>query len=114
MNALVSSHGRLFYVFDEGPTSSIMLPPSWRLIARDAFSGVILWKRRLPTWHPHLWPMKSGFAQMPRRLVAVDGKVFVPLGYEEALSCLDAATGETLRTYQPRRLSVQTACSFFS
>lgn len=111
MNALVSSHGRLFYVFDEGPTSSIMLPPSWRLIARDAFSGVILWKRRLPTWHPHMWPMKSGFAQMPRRLVAVDDKVFVPLGYEEALSCLDAATGETLRTYPDTKSAEEVICS---
>ncbi|MHC4505944.1 MAG: outer membrane protein assembly factor BamB family protein, partial [Planctomycetota bacterium] len=111
MNALVATRGRLFYVFDEGPTSSIMLPPRWTLIARDAFSGVVLWKRGLPTWHPHLWPMKSGFAQMPRRLVAVEDRAYVPLGYEEPLSCLDAATGRTLWTCADTKSVEEVICS---
>ena len=100
MNALVSSQGRLFYVFDEGPTAAVMLPAEWTLIARDAFNGTILWKRDLPSWHPHLWPMKSGFAQLPRRLVAVEEKVYLPWGMEAPLVCLDAATGRTMRTYE--------------
>ncbi|NQT13209.1 MAG: class I SAM-dependent methyltransferase, partial [Planctomycetes bacterium] len=45
MTALVSSGGRLFYVIDEGPTASIQLPAKWRLVARDAFNGTVLWKR---------------------------------------------------------------------
>ncbi len=99
LSACVSAKGRIFYIFDEGPTAAILLPPRWTLVARDAFNGTVLWKRQLPTWHPHLWPMKSGFAQLPRRLIAVGDRVYVTLGLEVPLSCLDAATGKTLRVY---------------
>ncbi len=98
-NAMVSAGGRLFYVFDEGPTSAIQLPPRWSLVARDAFNGCILWKRRIDPWQIHLWNLKSGPAQLPRRLVAVDDTVYVPLGLDKPLSALDAATGRTLRTF---------------
>ena len=98
-SALVSAGGRLFYIFDEGPRASIQLPPDWKLIARDAFNGVILWKRSIPQWHTHLWPLKSGPAQLPRRLVAVGDRVYVTLGIRAPLVALDAATGETVRTY---------------
>lgn len=99
-SALVSSGGRIFYIFDEGPTSSILLPPKWTLIARDAFNGTILWKRPIGKWHTHLWPLKSGPAQLPRRLVAVGERVYVTLGIDAPLTALDAATGETVRTYE--------------
>ena len=99
LSALVSANGRLFYIMDEGPRSSIQLPPKWTLVARDAFSGVILWKRPIETWYPHLWPAKSGHAQLPRRLVAVGDRVYVTLGIDAPLTALDAATGETVRTY---------------
>ena len=98
-NALVSSGGRIFSIFDEGPTSAIQLPPKWSLIARDAFNGCLLWKRPLGKWHTHLWPLKSGPAQLPRRLVAVGDTVYVTLALDAPLSALDAATGETIRTY---------------
>ena len=99
MNAMASTGGILYYVIDQGPTEAIMLPPEWTLVARDGFCGTVLWKRPLPSWHPHLWPMKSGFAQLPRRLVAVDGHVYLPLGMAAPLSCLDGATGEVVRSY---------------
>ena len=99
MNAMVSAGGRIFYIFDEGPTDSILLPTRWTLIARDAFNGVILWKRPFPTWHPQLYPFKSGPAYLPRRLVAVGDRVYVTLGIDAPLTCLDAVTGKTLRTY---------------
>jgi len=47
MTAMVSAAGRVFYVMDEGPVASIQLPPAFYLTARDAFNGVVLWKRRL-------------------------------------------------------------------
>jgi outer membrane protein assembly factor BamB len=99
-SAMVSGGGRQFYIFDEGSTASIMLPPKTVLVARDAFSGVILWKRSIPKWHPHLWPFKSGPAQLQRRLVAVGDRVYVTLGLDAPLLALDAATGETVRTYE--------------
>ncbi|NQU20957.1 MAG: PQQ-binding-like beta-propeller repeat protein [Candidatus Nealsonbacteria bacterium] len=100
MNAMVSAGGRLFYVMDEGPTSSVQLPPEWRLVARNAFNGVVLWRRNIPLWHTHLWPLKAGPATIPRRLVAVGDRVYVTLGLAAPVTALDAATGETVKTYQ--------------
>jgi outer membrane protein assembly factor BamB len=98
-SAMVSAGGRVFHIFDEGSTASIMLPAKWRLIARDAFNGVVLWKREIPTWWTHFMPLKSGPAQLPRLLVASGDHVFVTLGRHEPISKLDAATGETIKTY---------------
>ena len=103
INALVSTGGRIFYIIDEGPMTSIQLPPKWRLIARDAFNGSILWKRSIGLWYPHLWPLKSGPAKLPRRLVAVGNRVYVTLGFEASVTVLDAATGKTLLTYEGTR-----------
>jgi len=100
MTSLVSTGGRLFYIFDEGPTASIQLPASWRLIARDAFNGTILWKRDIDSWNTTQWPLKSGPAHLTRRLVAVGDRVYVTLGLEAPVTALDAATGQTLLSYE--------------
>jgi len=99
MSALVSGKGRIFYIFDEGSPVSPQLPSSWKLIARDAFSGVLLWKRDIAKWHTNLWPLKSGPAQLPRRLVVDGDTVYVTLGIAAPVVALDAATGKTLRQY---------------
>jgi len=99
VSAMVSAGGRVFYIFDEGSTASIMLPAKTFLIARDAFNGMILWKRSIPNWFTHLWPFKSGPTQLQRRLVAMGDRVYVTLGLDAPLVALDAATGETVRTY---------------
>ncbi len=99
MSALVSTNGRMFYIMDEGSRISIQLPPKWKLIARDAFNGTVLWKRDIETWQSHLWPLKSGPTQLSRRLVSSDDTVYATLGYDAPLSALSAATGETIRTY---------------
>ena len=107
MSALVTAGGRLFYILDEGSRASIQLPSHWALIARDAFSGVVLWKRPIPEWHTHLWPLKSGPALLTRRL-ATDGEgVYTTLGIEAPLVALDAATGKTLRTYQQTKPALE-------
>ncbi|MEZ6040166.1 MAG: class I SAM-dependent methyltransferase [Planctomycetaceae bacterium] len=59
MSALVSTNGRMFYIMDEGSRVSIQLPPKWKLIARDAFNGTVLWKRDMENWQSHLWPLKK-------------------------------------------------------
>ncbi|UCF15536.1 MAG: PQQ-binding-like beta-propeller repeat protein, partial [Phycisphaerales bacterium] len=100
MHALVSTGGRIFYTIDEAPMASIQLPADWYLIARDAFNGALLWKRSIPEWYPHLWPLKSGPAKLPRRLVAVGDRVYFTLGYEAPVTAMDAATGKTLFTYE--------------
>jgi outer membrane protein assembly factor BamB len=100
MSALVSEGGRLIYVMDEGSRISIQTPSDWKLIARDAFNGTILWKRQIEDWQHHLWPLKSGPTQLARRLVAVDGRVYCTLKFESPLHVLDAASGETIMTLE--------------
>ena len=65
LTALVSAQGRVFYIMDEGPAHSILLPSQWSLIARDAFNGVLLWKRGIREWLTQLWPLKSGPTNCP-------------------------------------------------
>ncbi|MGB7347645.1 MAG: PQQ-binding-like beta-propeller repeat protein [Pirellulaceae bacterium] len=100
MSALVSTGGRMFYIMDEGSRISIQLPSKWKLIARDAFNGSVLWKRDIDEWQTHLWPLKSGPTQLSRRLVSDDKHVYVTLGFNAPLTALDAATGETVQTYE--------------
>ena len=100
MNAMVSANGRIFYALDEGLRNHIYLPADWRLIARDAFSGAILWEHKMADWHPQIWPLKSGPADLPRKLVAVGDRVYCSMGYNAPVSALDAATGEVIHVYK--------------
>jgi len=113
--AMVSAEGRLFCIFDEGPTGIVdpRIPDRWKLIARDAFNGVVLWKRDLDDWGWKAWQpqlasvdwrrMPSQRTALPagvaRRLVAAGDRLYVTLGYQTPLAALAAATGETLLTY---------------
>jgi len=99
-SVVVTSAGRLFAIVDEGPTASVALPPAWTLVARDAFNGVLLWKRPVGPWENHLRGFRSGPPEISRRLVAVGDRVYVTLGYGKPVTALDAATGETLKTYE--------------
>ena len=103
LNALVSANGRIFYIMDEGPRDSIQLPAQFFLTARDAFNGTVLWKRELPEWYNHLFPLKSGPSRLTRRLVAIGDEVYTTLGINAPLSAIDAATGKTIRTYDGTR-----------
>ena len=108
LTGMVSSGGRLFYILDEGPASiGGPLPDRWRLVARDAFSGVLLWKRPVPDWGWRAWspgePMNLRWGNprfIHRRLVAVEDRVYVTLGYGAPVAALDAATGKTIQTYR--------------
>ncbi|MHC4399264.1 MAG: outer membrane protein assembly factor BamB family protein [Planctomycetota bacterium] len=99
LSAAVSAGGRVFYILDEQSPASVLLPPKWSLIARDAFNGTVLWKRPIHQWHAHLWRLKSGPAQLPRRLVAAGDQVYATLLLDGPLVALDATTGDTVRTY---------------
>ena len=110
VSAVVSANGRLFYIFDEATRASVLTPPKWRLIARDAFNGKLLWKRKIELWHPHLWRLKSGPQLLARRLVAVGDRVYITLGIDAPLSVLDAATGKTIRTYDGTKATEEILC----
>lgn len=99
VSAVVSAGGRVFSIMDEGAPASVYLPARWFLSARDAYSGVLLWKVPVHEWHARLFPLKSGPQQLPRRLVAVGDRIYVTLGIDAPVSELDAATGRILRTF---------------
>jgi len=111
MQALVSAAGRVFYVMDEGPVESIQLPSNVVLTARDAFNGVVLWKRPLRGWFNALFPLKSGPGWMPRRLVAVGDRVYVSPGIGQDLLCLDAATGRVVCEYKDTAMTFEVIVS---
>ncbi len=102
-SAMVSEAGRIFFIVDEGSPVSIMLPSDWKLIARDAYNGGLLWKRPIARWQSRYWPMKNGPVVLPRRLVAAGGEVFVTLGIDAPIVALDASSGRTLRTFDQTR-----------
>jgi len=100
LSAMTSAGGRIFYIYDEGPTSQIHRRPEWRLIARDAFNGALLWKRHIPSWITHVYYFRSGPVWLGRRLVSTGGRVYATLDLAGCVSALDAATGRTVRTYE--------------
>jgi outer membrane protein assembly factor BamB len=113
--AMVSAKGRVFYVFDEGLTgvTTQSLPERWMLIGRDAFNGLLLWKRPLTQWRGDVWKSRSlrGIPMtIPRCLVAEGERVFVTLGYKAGVSVLDAATGEVLTTYKGTEGTEEVRC----
>jgi len=98
LSAMVSAAGRVFTIIDEGPISSVHLPAQWQLVARDAFSGVLLWKRSVANWESHLRGFRSGPPEIGRRIVAKGDRIYAALGYGEPVAILDAATGHSLMT----------------
>ncbi len=100
ISAVVSAAGRLFYIVDEAPAASILLTPQWSLVARDAFNGILLWRRAIPSWEPHLRGFRSGPPELSRRLVAAGNRVYATLGYGAPVAAIDAATGKTVITYK--------------
>ncbi len=100
VSVAVTSGGRVFSIMDEGPLASVYLPSKWSLTARDAFNGIVLWRKPIPLWHTQLFQLKSGPFQLPRRLIAVGDRVYVTVGLHAPVSELDAATGEIVRTFE--------------
>jgi len=105
-SAMVSAGGRLFYISDEAPACiGGSLPDRWFLVARDAFNGVLLWKRPIPEWGWRQWSTqwKGRFnipPHLPKRLVAAGERVFATLNFNAPVTALDAATGEVVRVYE--------------
>jgi len=109
IDAVVTTGGRIFYMADDAPASLSGfndLPDKWMLTARDAFNGVLLWKRPVEDWGWRAWKgnwYKGRADTYPRnihrRIVAAGDRLYATLGYRAAVSELDAATGEVLQAY---------------
>ncbi|NIM51449.1 MAG: PQQ-binding-like beta-propeller repeat protein, partial [Gemmatimonadales bacterium] len=88
------------------------VPSKWFVVARDAFSGVLLWKCPISQWGSEEFSgtpdtgegvASVGRFTMPpnvgKRLVAVGETVYVTLGVSAPVTALDAATGDVKRVY---------------
>jgi len=124
VSAMVSAGGRLFYLGDETLTCvDGRVPDKWFLTARDAFSGVMLWKRRVPQWGTQQLSGTPGTGQgvttgrftapphIGKRLVAVGDTVYVTLGATAPVAALDAATGRQKRVYPGTARADEVLCT---
>jgi len=100
ISSVVSAGGRIFYIMDSGPAANMSIPGKWSLVARDAFNGVLLWRRAMASWAYQGHGFRSGPVQLPRTLVAGPGCVYAPLEMGAAVSAVDAVSGEISRTYK--------------
>jgi len=111
VTGFVSSGGRVFYVVDEAPGGMDgSAPDKWSLVARDAFNGLPLWRRRMPDWGWKTWSARWTCrftipTHISRRLVAVGDRVYATLGFNAPLAELDAATGNVLQTFDGTELT---------
>ena len=100
INSLISSGGRLFTVEDRGSIEHPALPGKFALVARDAFNGIVLWKKPYPDWQPVNIYTKFTPAQLQRRLAAIGDTVYCTPGLNAPVTALDAATGKVLKVYE--------------
>ncbi len=112
VSTVVSAGGRLFAIINEAPPGIDGMPDQWALVARDAFNGKLLWKRRIDEWGWRQWNDHSyGHGRwnhpthLPRRLVATGDRLYVTLGFNAPLTALDAVTGRTVMTYPQARFT---------
>ncbi len=111
VSAVVVGGGRIFAVIDEGSCASIAAPSRWFLVARDASSGVLLWKRRIKRWAWHRQRFRSGPVQLPRTLVVGENEVYFPEDLFDLLVALDAQTGRLIRVYEGTKGVEEVLCS---
>ena len=115
VSSMVSADGRVFYILNEELPGAMDLPGQWYLYCRDAFNGVVLWKRPLENWGWQSWAdspvttyhnIGGRFNQpnyLARTLVASQDRLFVTLGFDAPVTALDAASGEVVRVYEGTR-----------
>ncbi len=70
VTACVTTQGRMFYIVDEAPAADIRIPSQWKLVAREAFNGVVLWKRSILQRINQMRRLRSGPSEMAFRLAA--------------------------------------------
>ena len=97
---MVSAGGRLFYIVDEAPISLMDYPPRWFLVARDAFNGRLLWKKKIEHWLPEGRSFKSMSFLFQYRIAATAERLFVTMGLSAPVSEIDPRTGRVLREYE--------------
>lgn len=109
-SCMASARGRIFTIEDRAPVELPLMPGKYTLVARDAFNGIVLWKRHLKNWENITHWMKPTPVQLTRRLVAVGDRVYATLGIFGPVTALDAATGEVVRVYEQTEETQEIIC----
>jgi len=91
---VVASEDRLVYVFEDEVVTAGKPTLQNSLIARDAYNGMFLWKRKSE-------------APVPTPLVSVGERVYTVLDKGGPIVSLDAITGKTIRAYAESDNAVQ-------
>lgn len=114
ISSVVTTSGRIYYILDEGPIgiTDARFPAKWSLVCRNAFNGVLLWKRPLEDWGWQSWKKKrqnipkkwmnlrTRPANVDRLMVAEGDILYAKLGFRNPVSAIDGRSGEVLRTYK--------------
>lgn len=103
--AMVSKDNRIYYFFDEGITGirDLRLPERWRLHARDAYNGLLLWRLPLKKWGPKTWKNPAHWhipMSAPRRLVAGGKHLYATLDYRGPVHKIDPRTGKVVTVFE--------------
>jgi len=129
ITSVVTAGGRIFYTLDEGPIgiTDSRLSEKWSLIARDAFNGMLLWKKPVSDWGWQTWRdvwrkqykgemgwikslgLRTSFpGDYLQRMVADGDRLYFTLGNAAPVSIIDAANGKVIATCpgseSPRKL----------
>jgi len=97
---LVSGNGRLFTIEDTAPPDNPFLPSAFMLVARDAFNGKELWRRKITRWEAVTMYIKTQPLQQQRRMAVVGDTLYCTFDIEGPVTAVDAASGETIRVYK--------------
>ena len=99
-SCVLTAGGRIFYDVDEGHPDALNLPPRFFLCARDAFNGVILWKRPLPDWYAgEVYKRGNPPVVIQRRMACAGDFLYLTESDKAPVLQLDAASGKVLKTY---------------
>ena len=99
VRTVLSSKGRLISLIDRTETSDMTVPSDWAVVARDAFSGVLLWTRPIRLKSHAEQKAKWGLEEVWRQLIADESYVYVATAPGKPLSALDIETGDVIRSF---------------
>ena len=100
VRTVLSSRGKLISLIDQTDTSDMKVPSQWAVVARDAFSGVLLWTRPIRLKSHTEQKAKRGLEEVWRQMVVDENRVYVAPAPNEPLNALNIGTGRTVQSYE--------------
>jgi hypothetical protein len=99
VRTVLSSKGRLISLIDQTESSDMKMPSRWEVVARDAFSGVLLWRRPARLKSHTEYKRKWGLEEVWRQMIVDESYVYMSLAPGKPLSSLDIETGNVVRSF---------------